>query len=141
MSINPFFIVATTSKKYTSKGQISKTYQYPFGEFELCRHVCQRTEGGKTYCPLDKDACIIIFSTPKFAKMVSNKYIYGSFRQVQRDLKANHSRIISGNYVRDISQSAGELAETIIWDYCPEAEKEEVSSTGVSLDGTCMFMR
>ncbi|MDR0796361.1 MAG: ISKra4 family transposase, partial [Tannerella sp.] len=46
-------------KKYTSKGQLSKTYQCPFGEFELCRHVYQSNEGGSTYCPLDYDARIL----------------------------------------------------------------------------------
>ena len=40
-------------KKYTSKGQLSKTYQCPFGEFELFRHVYQSNEGGSTYSPLD----------------------------------------------------------------------------------------
>ncbi|MDR1115239.1 MAG: hypothetical protein LBL33_03665 [Tannerella sp.] len=134
-------LIQVSQKKHTGKGQISKTYQCPFGEFELCRHVYQRTEGGKTHCPLDKDACVIIFSTPKFAKMASSRYTCGSSRQVQRDLKANHSRIISGNYIRDISQSAGKLSETVTRDYCPEAEMEEVSSTGISLDSTCMFMR
>jgi hypothetical protein len=39
----------------TSKGEISKNCQYPFGEFELSRHVYRSTEGGKTYCPLDNN--------------------------------------------------------------------------------------
>jgi hypothetical protein len=73
--------------------------------------------------------------------MVSNKYTCGGSLQVQRDLKENHSRIISRNYIQDISHSVGKLAETITWDYCPEVEKEEVSSIGISLDGTCMLMR
>ena len=53
--------------KYTSKGQIEKKYQTPFGEIELPRHVYQSSKGGKTYCPLENDARIIIYSTPKFA--------------------------------------------------------------------------
>ncbi len=37
------------------------------------RHVYQRSVGGKTYCPLEKEARIIITSTPLFAKQVSSK--------------------------------------------------------------------
>jgi hypothetical protein len=134
--------ITVEKKKYTSKGQVSKTYQCPFGEFELCRHVYQSTSGGKTYCPLDNDARIIIFSTPKFAKMVSNKYTYGGSLPVHRDLKENHSRLISRNYIQDISQSVGELADKkSTWEYSPAVEKEEVSVIGISLDGTCMLMR
>ena len=134
--------ITVENKKYTSKGQISKTCQCPFGEFELCRHVYQSTSGGKTCCPLDSDARIIIFSTPKFAKMVSSKYTYGGSLQVHRDLKENHSRLISRNYIQDISQSVGELAYSKrAWEYGSDVEKEEVSSTGISLDGTCMLMR
>jgi hypothetical protein len=63
--------IKVEDKKYTSKGQLSKTYQCPYGEFELFRHVYQSNAGGSTYCPLDNDARILVYSTPKFAKMVS----------------------------------------------------------------------
>jgi hypothetical protein len=74
--------------------------------------------------------------------MVSNKYTYGGSMQVHRDLKENHSRLISRNYIQDISQSVGELAnkKSSTWSYSPEVEEEEVSSIGISLDGTCMLM-
>ena len=81
-------------KKYTSKGQFSKTYQCSFGEFELYRHVYQSNEGGGTYCPLDNDGRILVFSTPKYAKMVSNKYSQFGALKVQRDLRENHARSI-----------------------------------------------
>ncbi len=58
----------------TSKGQIPKDYQTPYGMATLERHVYQSPRGGATYCPLDRDARIIVSSTPKFAKMVSSKY-------------------------------------------------------------------
>ena len=86
--------IEVDDKKYTSKGQLSKTYQCPFGEFELYRHVYQSNEGGSTYCPLDEDARILVFSTPKFAKTVSQKYSQIGSRHVQRDLEENHSRSI-----------------------------------------------
>ncbi len=39
--------------KLTSKGQLEKTYQTPYGETRVNRHVYQGPQGGSTYCPLD----------------------------------------------------------------------------------------
>ena len=129
-------------EKYTSKGKVSKTYQCPFGEFELCRHVYQSSSGGRTYCPLDNDARIIIGSTPKFSKSVSSKYSYGSAGEVRRDLQDNHGRRVSTTYVQQISHAVGDLASSRQkWEYQPLVEKEKVSTIGISLDGTCMLLR
>jgi hypothetical protein len=129
------------NKKYTSKGQLPKTYQCPFGEFELCRHVYQSNEGGSTYCPLDNDARILVFSTPKFSKMVSQKYSQIGSRQVQRDLQENHGRSISHTYIQNISQAVGKVALSKSWKYATGVEPSNVSSIGISLDGTCMLLR
>ena len=128
-------------KKYTSKGSQSKSYQCPFGEFELCRHVYQSNEGGSTYCPLDNDARILVFSTPKFAKMVSQKYSQTGSSHVQRDLRENHGRSISRTYIQDISRAVGEVASTKPWKYTTGVVSSEVSSISISLDGTCMLLR
>jgi hypothetical protein len=130
-------------KKYTSKGQLSKTYQCSFGEFELYRHVYQSNEGGSTFCPLDQDGRILVFSTPKFAKMVSSKYSQFGSVKVQRDLKENHARNISHTYIQDISDAVGFVASdpNKAWEYTTDVEPCEVSSVGVSLDGTCMLLR
>ena len=50
--------------KFTSKGQVEKDYQTPYGVATVARHVYQIPEGGKTYCPLDRDARIVVSSTP-----------------------------------------------------------------------------
>ena len=68
-----------------TKGEQSKAYQTPYGEVIVNRHVYQRSGGGKTYCPMERDARIIMTSTPFFAKQVSSKLAYGSAREVQRD--------------------------------------------------------
>jgi Zn-finger protein len=133
--------ITVGSKKYTSKGQHTKTYQCPFGEFELCRHVYQSNEGGNTYCPLDNDARILVYSTPKFAQMVSSKYSRGGSSQVQRDLKDNHGRSISRTYIQDISNSVGSVASKKPWQYVTGIAPSDVSSIGISLDGTCMLLR
>jgi len=130
-------------KKYTSKGQFSKTYQCSFGEFELYRHVYQSNEGGDTYCPLDDDGRVLVFSTPKFAKMVSNKYSQFGALKVQRDLRENHARCISHTYIQDISDAVGCVASdpNKSWEYTTNVDPSDVSSVGVSLDGTCMLLR
>ena len=109
--------IEVENKKYTSKGQHSKTYQCPFGEFKLYRHVYQNNEGGVTYCPLDNDARILVYSTPKFAKMVSQKYSQAGALHVHRDLKENHGRTISRTYIQDISDAVGNVASTKPWTY------------------------
>ena len=78
--------ITVGSMKLTSKGQLPKDYQTPYGTATVERHVYQSPQGGATYCPLDRDARIIVSSTPKFAKMVSSKY--GEFGSVP----ARHSR-------------------------------------------------
>ena len=133
--------IKVEKKKYTSKGSLSKTYQCPFGEFELCRHVYQSNEGGSTYCPLDHDARILVFSTPKFAKTVSHKYSQTGSSQVQRDLKENHGRHISRTCIQDISRAVGNVAATKSWKYTAGVSSGDVSSIGISLDGTCMLLR
>jgi hypothetical protein len=50
--------------KFTSKGQLPKEYQTPYGVATVARHVYQSSQGGKTYCPLDRDARIVVSSTP-----------------------------------------------------------------------------
>ena len=66
--------VVVDNKKMTSKGKIAKTYQTPYGDVMIERHVYQGASGGRGYCPLEKNARIITTATPKFAKMVSSKY-------------------------------------------------------------------
>ena len=128
--------------KYTSKGQIEKIYQTPYGEIKLHRHVYQSSQGGKTYCPLENNARIIVYSTPKFAKTVSSKYSSDSGRFVQKDLIENHGRYISRNYIKNISDSVGLIAlkKAKKWKYLPPVDPEIVKNIGLGLDGTCMFM-
>ncbi|MCK5520562.1 MAG: ISKra4 family transposase [Candidatus Marinimicrobia bacterium] len=128
--------------KYTSKGLIEKKYQTPYGEIKLHRNVYQSSQGGKTYCPLENDARIIVYSTPKFAKMVSSKYSSIGGRFVQKDLIENHGRYISRNYIKNISDTVGEIALEKVkkWKYLPPVSPEIVKSIGLGLDGTCMFM-
>ncbi|MDQ7046784.1 MAG: hypothetical protein Q9M39_03890 [Sulfurovum sp.] len=61
-----------------------KKYQTPYGEIELKRKVFAPLGSGKQVCPIEKKAHIIKTSTPKFAKMVSNKYNNAPAQAVQK---------------------------------------------------------
>lgn len=133
--------ITVDGKKYTSKGQIPKAYQTPYGEVTVSRHVYQSNQGGSTYCPLDDHARIIIGSTPKLSKMVSSKYAESGSRQVQKDLNDNHGRYLSRSYIQDISNSVGSLIEEKkTWNYATDVPCESVSTIGISQDGTCMLL-
>src|SRR5438270_5190488 len=96
--------------KFTSKGQVEKDYQTPYGVATVARHVYQGPQGGPTYCPLDRGARIVVSSTPRFAKVVSHKYAEFSSPRVQIDLKANHGREVSRCLVQDIADAVAAAA-------------------------------
>jgi hypothetical protein len=130
------------SVTFTSKGQHPKDYQTPYGMTSIERHVYQSPQGGATYCPLDRDARIIVSSTPKFAKMVSSKYAEFGSARVRRDLRDNHGREISRCLVQDIADAvaAVALAKEEDWSYhLPKLETPPVA-VALSLDGTCALM-
>ena len=82
--------VSVAGRTLTSKGQLEKYYQTPYGEVQVARHVYQDSRGGATFCPLEAGARIIVTSTPRFAKSVSSKYAEGGATSVTRDLEENH---------------------------------------------------
>jgi hypothetical protein len=53
----------------TSKGQVFQTYQTPYGAVSVERHLYQSSRGGKTFCPLEKDARIIGYGNRKMYQM------------------------------------------------------------------------
>ena len=72
--------------KLTSMGKVRKDYQTPYGVASVERHVYQSSQGGKTYCPLDQDARIVVSSTPRFAKLIAHKYAEFGAGRVLQDL-------------------------------------------------------
>jgi hypothetical protein len=127
---------------WRTKGQQPKLYQTPYGEVELKRHVYQRSGGGKTYCPLEREARIVITSTPRFAKQVSSKLAYGAAREVQRDLAENHARPVAVSYLQRLSEAIGTVvqAKETEWEYGLPEPEAPVASIAVGLDGTCMLL-
>ncbi len=129
-------------KKWTSKGQTPKPYQTPYGEVVVERHVYQSSSGGRIYCPLERDARIIITSTPRFGKILSSKYAEMGAPRVLKDLEENHGRKVAKSFVQNVCDAIGtvSIAKEADWSYeLPDLEKK-VETISIGLDGTCMLM-
>jgi hypothetical protein len=128
--------------KLTTKGQVEKDYQTPYGVATVSRHVYQSPQGGPTSCPLDRDARIVVTSTPRFAKTISHKYAEFSSTRAQIDLEENHGRVVSRCLIQDIADAvaAAALAKEEDWSYTLPRFDEPPATVAVSLDGTCTLM-
>ena len=128
--------------KLTVRGKIHKTYQSPFGEVGLERHVYQTSRGGKQFCPLERDARIILTATPGFAKMVSFKYAEMGSSRALVDLDLNHGRPIARSYLKALGDAVGAVAQAKEdkWEYAPPDVDSLVKSVAIGIDGTGMLM-
>jgi hypothetical protein len=128
--------------KLTSMGRVLKEYQTPYGVAPVERHIYQSSRGGKTDCPLDRNARIVGSSTPRFAKIVSHKYAeFGSARVIE-DLRENHGRTVARSFVQNIADAvaAVALAKEQVWEYALPELEEPVETITIGMDGTCLLM-
>jgi hypothetical protein len=128
--------------KLTSKGKLLKEDQTPYGVAPVERHVYQSSRGGKTYCPLDRNARIVVSSTPRFARMVSHQYAEFGSARVIKDLTENHGRTVARCFVQDVADAvaAVAMAKEEEWgDTLPESEGPTATIT-IGRDGTCLLM-
>jgi hypothetical protein len=131
------------SVRMTSKGQFSQDYETPYGIVAVLRHVYQTSEGGKTFCPLEENARMVLNATPKFAKLVSYKYAEAGADAVVDDLRECHHRQISKRYVKSLGDIVGTyaVAKEETWNYAlPEFERP-CASIAIGVDGTCMLLQ
>src|SRR3954470_4211786 len=130
------------ASRYTSKGQEPKGYQTPYGEAVVPRHVYQTAQGGATFCPLERDARIVLASTPRFAQMVSHKYAEMAGARVVADLEANHGRKTSLNVAQRLADAVGSVApaKEEARHYATPPLAQPVHTLGIGLDGTCMLL-
>src|SRR3954447_429532 len=128
--------------KPTSKGKLKEQYQTPYGVAAVERHAYQSSRGGKTYCPLDREARIVVSSTPRFAKMVSHKYAEFGSARVIKDLAENHGRSVARCFVQDVTDAvaAVALAREEDWEYALPEPEEPTSTITIGIDGTCLLM-
>ena len=131
------------SVKMTTKGPVRKLYQTPYGEIDVSRHVYQTSKGGAIFCPLERDARIILASTPRFASQASHKMSEMSAPAVQKDLAINHNRVVSHRVLQRLAEAVGSIVQIKeeTWSYTvPNLDKEEIKTISIGLDGTCMLM-
>jgi hypothetical protein len=128
--------------KLTSKGTALKEYQTPYGVARIQRHVYQGSHGGPTFCPLDRDARIVVSSTPKFARMIAYKYAEFGAARVTLDLAANHGRTVARSFVQHVADAvaAAALVKEESWSYAPPELDQRVATVTVGLDGTCLYL-
>ena len=95
----------------TTKGQVLKLYQTPYGEVAVPRHVYQTSAGGAIFCPLDNDARIILTSTPRFASQVSYKMSEMSAPATQKDLSLNQNRDVSHRVLQRLAEAVANVVQ------------------------------
>jgi len=123
--------------KWYSRGEEEKTYQTPYGEVCVERHLYQRAGGGQTYCPVEHGARIVHTATPRFAKMVSHKLAQSSALQVRSDLQENHGRALSKLLIQDIGTFVAAVvqAKEESWSYATPKLQTEITTVGIGIDG------
>jgi hypothetical protein len=130
------------SVRMTSKGQFAQDYETPYGSVAVPRHVYQTSEGGKTFCPLEENARMILNATPRFAKLVSYKYAEAGADAVVDDLRECHHRKISNRYVKSLGDTVGAyaVAKEETWNYALPKFERPCASIAIGVDGTCMLL-
>jgi hypothetical protein len=128
--------------KWTTKGRLPKTYHTPYGTTEVCRHVYQQACGGETFCPLERNARIIMTATPRYAKMISHKYAYNASTTVQQDLADNHGLSSARSYIQNIVEAVASVAQAKeeTWHYDTPALDTTIHTVAIGMDGTCMLL-
>lgn len=130
------------NQKLFSKGKEQKVYQTPYGSVPVDRHCYQSSSGGKTFCPLEQSARIIVTSTPKFARMISSKYADLGSSRVLADMEQNHGRKVTRSQVQNIAEAVSTVLEAKedSWRYAVPELEGKVSSVSIGMDGTCMLL-
>lgn len=130
------------STKFFTTGQEPEGYQTLSGLVKVNRHECQSAKGGKTFCPMEKDARIIIASTPKFAKMVTSKYAELGSSRVQMELLENHGRSVPRSFIQTVTDAVSAVVEAKEdqWRYQEPVAEKSVHSIGIGMDGTMMLL-
>src|SRR5438874_1985273 len=126
----------------TSKGKRLKGYQTPYGVAPVERHVYQSSRGGRTSCPLDRNARIVVSSTPEFARMVSHKDAEFGSARVSIDLAENLGRRVARWFVQDVADAVAGVAMATADDreYRRPKWEETAATITLGMDGTCPLL-
>lgn len=129
--------IVVGNTKLTSKKKQPRTYQSPYGQIKVNRHLYQSSQGGKTYCPLEYNARIINGATPRCAKVLSNKYAKMPAPEVVDDLEDNHGRHTTLRYLQQVSEAVSAIAQAKeeTWEYVTPEIDVPIETVSISLDG------
>jgi hypothetical protein len=126
-------------RKEASKG----SYQTPYGEVTLARHLYQTSAGGATRCPLEEN-CQLSFgaATPLLAETLSFKVSALTPGEAAQDL-AKHGLQLSPSFIRETAQKVGRIAveKATAWQLQAPAPQARVEVIATGLDGTTMPLR
>jgi len=132
--------IEVCGERLTSKGSQNQSYQTPFGEVDVERHVYQTSRGGTTYCPMERDARLLLNSTPRLAKITGFKYSRLGANPVVDDFRECHGRSISRGYVKNLAEAVAVIAEAKeeSWSYALPEFDRPVRAISLGLDGACL---
>lgn len=126
---------------YYRKAATPGTYQTPYGEVVVDRHLYQSSAGGLTICPLEQQGHLRFGSaTPRFAEMVSFKLASQTAREVEDDFAKCHGVTVSDTYLRTLGDQVGRLARDRVggWQLDGPPLTASVKTIATGVDGTTM---
>lgn len=131
------------SEKLTARTRDNKVYQTPYGKVSVKRYVYQTSRGGAIYCPLEVSARILNTATPRFCKILSNKYARMSAGEASEDMEDNHGRTVARSFIQNTAELIGSIAiaKEEKWSYEIPAQKTRVKTVNISLDGANIHVR
>jgi hypothetical protein len=104
-------IILGNTKLTARREKYNEQYESPYGKVDAQRYIYQSSKGGKTYCPMEEGARCVLNSTPRFAKIVSEKYARLGAPAVKDDLASTLRRTIAHRYVQDLSDAVATIVQ------------------------------
>jgi hypothetical protein len=74
----------------------------------------------------------VVTSTPRFAKVVANKFARSGSTQVESDLAENHGRHVARSYLQNLAEAVGSIVQ---------AQEETWLLSDPALDSTGSYSR
>ena len=135
-------LILGNTKLTARREKYNEQYESPYGRVDAKRYLYQSSKGGRTYCPMEDAARCVLNFTPRFAKIVSEKYACMGAPAVQRDLASTLRRSIPNVSVQNIADAVATIVQVKEerWEYDLPELPRPVKSIAVGIDGTCMLM-
>ncbi len=133
--------IAIGGVRMTTKGKVGKIYQTPYGGVPVERHVYQSSDGGETFCPMDRDARIVRDATPRFAAMAASKIACMKSTEAVEDLRRSNGRNVARSYLQNVAGDVALIAweKEAAWSYDVPRLPAQVATISLGIDGTCVL--